>query len=352
MTDQTNTPVATSPKQRKPRGSTATIAEVAANHLPVPTEQTSESKDAESKDETLTSLVKASDEEFAKREDALDSFLADLAPALRNDVRKEHKAFISDIRAAAGKAVSAMSHLFSISKLLDAAQYTAYIKAVVATGQVTAGTMYTFTEKIKVFMTLKLSNGAEMPTSVQQSIMSYSNGDSVVVRQELTEDERKAFKAAHPGTKVPRGKYVPSKYFVQAVETIEAPDKWTPDTSDSFGGRVIRLASKLRGKDRSGKDTDGTKGDDRNTLRLGNAVDALEKLIIGESVDGESKGRINFKDADLGHDAFIDCAESIVQAVITRLPLVQCNELYESIDEIFSQAIDKMKASQPKGKAA
>lgn len=302
--------------------------------------------------ESALALRSVAIEEHGKREDKMNEFLADLPKSVAADVRKETKAFISDLRSAAGKVTSAIVHLWNVRKAfadvedLDVEQtFTDYGKALVSEGYVTAGTFYTLSKKIEVFETLKL------PEPARAAIMAYSGGDSVIVREPLTKEEIAAFKKANPAGKVPKGKYVASKYFVRACEVVESPAKWTPESSDSFAGAAVRLAAKLRGKDRSGKGTDGVRGDDAKVNRFETATDKLEVFISGQSTDSGVKGMIVLADKTREHEMLTECGETILTALCNRLPLDVLNTFYENIDTIFTERIQKLQKKADKAAA-
>lgn len=335
-------------KTKKAKGSTATVAEVASQHItetaPAPTPATSEETASPLvSDEAALELLKVTREEMSKSEDSLNEFYAELDTSVRGKIRTETQAFLADLKEAAGKVAGAMSHLYIIHTTLNNEEmFTKFSRALVREGHITAGTLYTLTEKIKVFETLQVKddkgNVKALPDVCRSSIMAISNGDSVIVRRPLTRVEVEAFKKAHPGTKVPKGVYEASKYFTRACEVVALPPKLTPDASDTYAGQVIRLAAKLRGKDRSGK---AAGGDESKVVRFGEALDKLEKLIIGESIDGKVTGMLVLADADKQNELFVDAAETIIQAVCQRLPLKSLDELYTSVDTIFTAAKDK-----------
>lgn len=304
--------------------------------------------------ESAQALLKTASEEIEKREDSLDSFLAELPKAKANTVRKEAKAFLTELRESAGKALRAIVHLWNIRQELDEPQYVQFGRAMVAEGHVPAGTFYTFSKKIEVFESLKAEDGKTpiLPDIARSAVMSYSNGDSIIVRRPLTKDEVKAFKLANPTLKAPKGTYEASKYFLRAVDVVPTPDKWTPDAADTYAARVIRLAAKLRGKDRSGT---ADRGDDGKIERFNNLVDKLEVAISGEpKEDGTGvKGMVVLKNKEDESAMLTECAEIIVQAVAKRLPLEASNLLWGSLKEIFEEIDEKAtKASGKKAKAA
>jgi hypothetical protein len=343
--------------RKKAAGSTATVAEVAASHIPTPAATTSLVPDADAvfdmgNDSQVKALIPAVNDELAKRHDPLNAFLADLPKPTAADVRKETKALVNDLREAAGALTSAALHIFKVRQLLnDEDKYMAYESAIVAEGYITKGTAYTLRKKVEVFEQLAL------PDAARTAIMSYSGGDSVIVRRQLTVDEQKAWKTEHPATKAPKGIYEASPYFVRSIDIVEAPAKWSPESADSYAGQVLRLAAKLRGKARSGNtETSSDRGDTRKLQQFGNAIDRVTKMLEGEDAgDGKRKGMIVFSDTDLQNETFTSAAKDILSCVLNRLPLDVANALYEECDILFKDSIEaaeKRNAKQSKAKAA
>jgi hypothetical protein len=319
-----------------------TLASQLESAITEPKETTTETPETDS----VRALLTVVDVDLAKKDDSLDSFLAEISKAQAANIRKETKAFLSDIKAAAGKVTSAIVHLYNVHTLLASEElFAKYSKALVAEGHVTAGTLYTLTQKIKVFETLKL------PEIGRSAIMAYSGGDSIIVRRALTPVEVKQWKQEHPATKAPKGVYEPSPYFVQACEVVDAPAKWSADTADTWAGRCIRLASKLRGKARSG--ATANQGDAGKIVRFESAVDKLEVYIKGEMGENGIKGMIVLTDKTADVEMLTDCAETIMGAICSRLTLASLDSLYETIDALFVSRKETLeKADKKTSKAA
>src|SRR5207302_8904453 len=129
--------------------------------------------------------------------------------------------------------------------------YLRYESALVANYDVTHGTAYTLRKKAETLINM------ELPEQLADSLMTISNGDSIIVNRPLTTEERKKLSPADP-SKAPKNTYEASPYFQRAVAVLEeeTPAKWSKGTADTFAHRILRVAARLRGAARSGKKRD------------------------------------------------------------------------------------------------
>lgn len=349
-------------KSRKSAGSTATIAEVIESKqsnenskVDVPSESTESSPVTLNSEHTtaivlkdgvtVESLKTGARDEFSKRNDSLNNFYAKLPMGIVGEIRKETKALISDLHKAGVAVNSAAFRIYNVRKSIFGFEteqskaeelYMQFENALISEGHVSKGNAYVLRMKAEVFDTLSLN------ASQQNALMAYSNGgESIVVREPLTEVDRTAWKALHPTLKAPKGKYVASRFFVHACAIVEPPAKWTDASAAQWAGETLRLAAKLRGQARSGAQVGG---DDLKQQRFAVKVDALTEAIQGKTNDkGNIVGMFVLDNKDTQNEILSDCATDVVACILKRLPLDAANELYESIDELFTTHIQSEK---------